>query len=348
MECNMSCRYCYARTRSSESMNFAILSKLLKEASKLDAKVINCIWHGGEPLLLGITFYEKAVKLQKEISDCIGIRFINKIQTNGVLVDDAFAYFFAINDFQVGISLDGPRGLHDSNRRLRGGLESYDKAIEGYYRLQKQNTSIGVMCVVTLETMKWKSEFVDWLLKINCQSISFNLDFNIQSKLLEEDWTAEYAEFLLYVENECSKQGLDISIRELIRARNCVNDCKNKTMFCSHIEPCFLVHSTIVPNGDIYLGCDRFVYGVGEKFITGNLFEGGFIKALKSPIYSSYEDQFLRGKRECRDMCPDFDFCVDRCVADWLVSDSMSRSHISECTAAKLSRAILNKEKSIG
>ena len=109
---------------------------------------ISFVWHGGEPTLAGLDFYRRAVELQKRyLPD--GWTCRNNIQTNGLLLDDAWCAFIAEADFDVGLSIDGAQWLHDRYRKDHGGHGSYERAANAIRRLQAHGVQADLLCTVT-------------------------------------------------------------------------------------------------------------------------------------------------------------------------------------------------------
>ena len=128
--CNLACRYCDADIYSNRRMSLDTVSQIIKKA--LDyADRVEFIWHGGEPLLMGIQFYEKVVELQKRYRR-EGQTIINDLQTNGTLISQEWVDFFKAIDFHVGVSLDGPPEVHNANRIFRNGQGSFEQVMRGY------------------------------------------------------------------------------------------------------------------------------------------------------------------------------------------------------------------------
>lgn len=124
--CNLDCHYCYYLDKAVQYggrqavMDDQLLELCIKQyirANEVDT--VQFCWHGGEPLLLGLDFYRRAMELQRRYAD--GKRIENTLQTNGTLVDEAWCDLFAANNFLVGLSLDGPGDIHDAFRLTRGG-----------------------------------------------------------------------------------------------------------------------------------------------------------------------------------------------------------------------------------
>lgn len=125
-----------------------ILEKYLKDHIEASTdEVISFSWHGGEPLLAGLSFYRKVVDIQKKYKPA-GRMIRNGIQTNGTLLNDEWCRFLSSENFSVGISIDGPAGLNDSMRVSVSGKPVYDMAIHGFEILKKYNIPSEILCVV--------------------------------------------------------------------------------------------------------------------------------------------------------------------------------------------------------
>ena len=120
--CNLDCSYCYYLDKAVQYggrqavMSDELLERYIRQYIEAnEVPTVTFCWHGGEPLLLGLDFYRRAVSLQEKYA--AGKRIENTLQTNGTLVDGAWCDFFAAHGFLVGLSLDGPQDLHDAFRR---------------------------------------------------------------------------------------------------------------------------------------------------------------------------------------------------------------------------------------
>src|SRR3989338_7663517 len=141
--CNLDCTYCYylkKKTLFPQTRNYKMEEPLLERfvaqyIAAQQGRHIQFVWQGGEPTLLGVPFFEKVVDLQRRYCPP-GKTISNAIQTNGTLVDQAWAQFFRQNDFLVGISIDGPRRMHDRHRLDRKGRPSFDAVMAGLGALQ--------------------------------------------------------------------------------------------------------------------------------------------------------------------------------------------------------------------
>lgn len=154
--CNLDCTYCYYLPTASlyeQPHQFRMSQETLEtyvrqfiEASP--GPTVPFFWHGGEPTLAGMDFYRRAVDLQRQYLP-EGWECWNNLQTNGTLLDDEWCAFLAAEHFDVGISIDGTRWLHDANRKDRRGRGSYDQVLAAVRRLQVHGIQPDLLCTVT-------------------------------------------------------------------------------------------------------------------------------------------------------------------------------------------------------
>lgn len=152
--CNLDCAYCYFLTKQAlyPHSRFRMGDELLEEYVRqyIDAQRVSEVtfaWQGGEPTLMGLPFYERAVALQEKYRRP-GMRIHNSFQTNGTLIDDAWAAFFARHHFLVGLSMDGPKTLHDAYRVDKGGAPTFDRVMRGRSFLEKHRVDYNILCTV--------------------------------------------------------------------------------------------------------------------------------------------------------------------------------------------------------
>lgn len=149
-QCNLSCSYCYQsdfRGGKTKRMSLEILRSVLEAAAKLPYRPLSIAWHGGEPLLAGKEFFRRAIHLLSEYFPKSG-EIKNSIQTSGVLLDDEWLDIFQEGGFAVGVSLDGPRDLHDMFRRTRAGKGTFDILVPIIERIHSRGLSLNAICVV--------------------------------------------------------------------------------------------------------------------------------------------------------------------------------------------------------
>ncbi len=154
--CNMRCSYCYYLDKGvvtydnalgAEVMSDALLKEYIAQYIEAnDVEVVTFCWHGGEPLLAGLPFYEKAMKYQRRYAKDKKIE--NNIQTNGLLINDEWCRFFKSNNFLVGISIDGPEDVHDAYRVNVGGGVTFKKVMGAIERMARHGVEFNTLSVV--------------------------------------------------------------------------------------------------------------------------------------------------------------------------------------------------------
>ena len=104
-------------------------------------------WQGGEPTLMGIDFFIKAIQFQEKYKKP-GMQIFNTIQTNGTLLNDAWCEFFRENNFLVGISIDGPQEFHDFYRKDKKGNSTFNRVMHGLRLMQKHSVDFNILATV--------------------------------------------------------------------------------------------------------------------------------------------------------------------------------------------------------
>lgn len=152
--CNLSCAYCYylPKRRLYPDGDFRMSDELLERFTRqyIEAQGVREVifgWQGGEPLLMGLDFFRRALALQ-ETYRRPGMRIVNTLQTNGVLLDDDWCRFFKQHDVLVGLSLDGPRALHDAYRVDPRGRGTFHRVMDGLALLKRHQVEFNVLTCV--------------------------------------------------------------------------------------------------------------------------------------------------------------------------------------------------------
>lgn len=173
--CNLACRYCYHGKLQKEShrhiMPLETFQKIVEDSRSL-SYAIDFLWHGGEPLLTGIPWYQTAMDIQKRVDFKGPVR--NVIQTNGTLINREWTQFFAENHFLIGISMDGPQNLHDANRCHRRGRGTFREVMQGIENLRAAKRAFGVITVVTRGNVKYPEEVYSAIRVSGARSCAFH------------------------------------------------------------------------------------------------------------------------------------------------------------------------------
>lgn len=165
--CNLRCGYCFYHDKNQQEFSLIdeeILEKLIKEYICYSPKKVYFIWHGGEPLMAGHSFFNKIIEIENKYRGKQQI-IKNAIQTNGTLLNERWAIFFKIHHFKVGVSLDGSEKTHDLFRRDMHGNGTFRKVIQGIKILRKNGIEPGIISVLTKPGLSHLAEDFEFLVR---------------------------------------------------------------------------------------------------------------------------------------------------------------------------------------
>lgn len=176
--CNLDCHYCYYLDKAEiyQGRQPRMTEKMLENLTKQyiesnDVPEVTFNWHGGEPLVMGLDFYRKAVELQQKYAG--GKIVHNTLQTNGTLITPEWADFFRENDFLIGISIDGPADIHDKFRKDKGGQNTFDKVMRGVNLLRQRGVQFNTMTTVNKASEGRGAEVYRFLKSIGSRYMQF-------------------------------------------------------------------------------------------------------------------------------------------------------------------------------
>ena len=259
--CNLSCRYCYTRLEQKHKKRLLtsadLLERVIKEFINSGHRRIEFLWHGGEPLLAGLGFFKKALKIQSKLRKELGHRIIivNSLQTNGTLLDDKIVSFLKANGFRVGVSLDGFSEIHNLNRLTKNGNGSYELVMKGLNLFQECGINFGITSVVTKKSLQYPEEILKFFLRHRIFNIHFLPYAEIDSsKDSINDYSITAKEYNIFLNDifeywkafERASKRLNILPEE---CKNCdyVNVCKGG---CGYFK--FLLPKTDKPQRDYF------------------------------------------------------------------------------------------------
>ena len=306
--CNLDCRYCYYLEKEKlypTGTGFRMEPPLLEEyirqyITSQAVPEISFAWQGGEPTLLGVEYFRQVVAFQKKHAG--GKRIQNALQTNGVLLNDEWCEFFTANNFLIGLSLDGPRELHDRYRVDKAGKPSFDRVLQGLGFLKKHKTEFNTLTVVNransqqpLEVYRFLKETGSTYLqfiplverKPNAGAKAHDLDFSeppTAGKWSPSEpvtaWSVEsrqYGEFLVAIFDEWVRQDVGKVFVQLF------DSALGSWMgvgasLCVFAETCGTA-LVLEHNGDLY-ACDHYVY---PRYKLGNLLNQTLEAMVSSP-----------------------------------------------------------------
>ena len=152
--CNLDCKYCYFLKKEAlfPGSDFRMPDAVLEEYTRqyIEAQPqpeVSFAWQGGEPTLMGLDFFRRAVAFQAKYRKP-GMRILNSLQTNAVTLDDEWCRFFRDHQFLIGVSLDGPRAMHDAYRVDKGGQATFARVMRGLRLLQQHGVEFNILTTV--------------------------------------------------------------------------------------------------------------------------------------------------------------------------------------------------------
>jgi len=316
--CNMRCDYCFYHSISEKRihqswgfMNFELLEKIVQKALNEAEDACTFAFQGGEPTLVGIGFYKKLVEYEKKYNQR-NIEINNAIQTNGLAIDEEWAYFFAQNNFLVGISLDGPKKIHDLYRVDNQGEGTFQRIIKAIHLFDQYHVKYNILTVVTAQVARhihkiynfFKNKSFIYLQFIPCLDPLDEEPGGYRFSLTPE----KYSYFLKtlfdlwYVDIMNSHV---ISIRYFDNLLQLLMEYPPEA--CGMVGQCncqFIIEA----NGGVY-PCDFYVL---DKWYLGNIKEKSFIELLKSPVSFKFVETSKYIDPKCHN-CPSFPICLGGC-----------------------------------
>lgn len=302
-DCNLDCSYCYAINQCDLAevfpfiMTHKVLENITRQALNMNTPVVKFIWHGGEPLLSGLHFFEEALELQTRYRRP-NQRVDNSIQTNGVLLNYEWVDFFKANNFSVGISIDGPDHIHNAQRTNNVGEPSFKAVLAGLNLLKENGVNFGVLAVVTKKSLDQAKEIFHFILGQGISSIDFlpcvEVDPNTGEITGLTPTPFELARFMIEMFDLWYEH--DDPLFKVRSFENILVGLAGQTpSLCTFSGNCSQ-HFAITPYGDLY-HCDWFIGQKNKCF--GNIVNQGLAELIQNEQYSEYVAGVNRPKIEC-------------------------------------------------
>jgi uncharacterized protein len=317
--CNMACRYCYYLGKKElypRAESFRMSDDLLDDyihqhllASRMDPVMF--AWHGGEPTLLGIEYFRRIVEIQTKYRT--GRRqIVNCIQTNGMLIDEAWCRFFSANRFHVGLSMDGPRELHDASRITTSGDPTHKQVLHAFTLLKRHRVSFDILCVVHAGNVRRPGAVYRFFRDIGVEFLQFLPLVRPDAASAPGDSVpaAAYGEFLCSIFDEWLERDVGrLVVQNFEEAALAARGLGHA--LCVFRETCGDV-IVVEHNGDAYC-CDHFVT---PSNCLGNIRQTPLSRLLESQQLHAFGLRKRDGlPKACRD-CEVLPFCNGGCPKD--------------------------------
>lgn len=329
--CNLRCKYCYYLEKSKlfpnehNTMDDETLERFIRDYIQSQSmQQVLFTWHGGEPMLRPLAFYEKVIELQKRYA---GGRIIeNSLQTNGTLITDEYAEFFAKNGWLIGVSIDGPREYHDAYRRSAGGGPTFDKVMKGIDILNRYKVEWNAMAVINNLNGDHPLEFYHFFKRIGCHYIQFTpvVDASRLGELTPYSVRPrQWGEFLCrlfdeWVRNDVGKYFIQIFDATLANWGGVAPGVCSLAKYCGHA-------GVMEHNGNVY-SCDHFVY---PEYLLGNIKTKGLVEMMYSERQTKFgHDKYDTLPRQCKE-CRWLFACNGECPKNRLLNTKDGESGLN-------------------
>jgi uncharacterized protein len=325
--CNLDCKYCFYLEKEKLypgerqwRMSDEVLTEYVRQyIQSQPGPEVYFAWQGGEPTLLGVDFFRKAVALQKQFAG--GKNISNALQTNGTLLDDEWCRFLAQEKFLIGLSIDGPRELHDQYRMDKGQKPTFDRVMHGLELLKQHRVDFNTLTVVSDANSRRPLEVYQFLKSIGSEFLQFIplVERTVPSKSHEVGFAAppvlghadnlkspvtpwsvqaeQYGKFLCAIFDEWVRRDVGKVFVQLFDVA-LGNWMGLGSSLCVFAEKCGAAMA-IEHNGDVY-SCDHYVY---PKYRLGNVMNqslGGMVGSPQQQKFGNDKADLLpRYCREC-------------------------------------------------
>jgi uncharacterized protein len=336
--CNLDCSYCFYLEKEKlypdaggMRMKPEVLAAYIRDyIAAQPGPVVHFAWQGGEPTLLGVDYFRNVIALQERYAE--GRTIENALQTNGVLLDDAWGEFLSRHHFLVGLSVDGPAHLHDAYRVDKGGQPTFDRVMAGLQVLKKHGVEFNTLTTVHRKNSPHALEVYRFLREAGSGYLQFIpiVERNAPPATTDGLWLApppdhadaatldaqvtpwsvrpaDYGQFLITIFDEWVRRDVGrVYVQQFDAAL--ANWAGEPAGVCVFTENCGRAVA-VEHNGDVY-SCDHYVY---PRYQLGNLLNTSLAALVDSP----QQQAFGRAKsatlpRFCRE-CPVRFACHGEC-----------------------------------
>lgn len=304
--CNLDCAYCYLPDRRRRRlMSVAVAECCARSVAAQDSShPVDVVWHGGEPTATPLPHFRALLAPFRELHAAGLVR--HGIQTNATLIDEPWCDLFLDQQFQVGISVDGP--LWANRHRLdRAGRDTHDRVLRGVCRLADAGVRFSAICVVTAETIGQVDALVDFFTHIGCASVGFNIEEQEGSRRspVEEEGAYQFWRRLV----KLRVGGNRMPVRDLDRLAGYLRRAHG-----DQVEPPRPVDPipTVGVDGQVVLLSPELL-GVSapryDDFLAGNVVRTPLPDMIRRAGQLRYVQEFGEALRSCAATCGFFDFC---------------------------------------
>lgn len=290
-DCNMNCRYCFYLEKSSlypqqkiHRMSEDTLEKLVSSYMNTDQPCYTFGWQGGEPTLMGTDFFKNAVSLQKKYGRPESL-VTNGLQTNATLINERLARFLAKYRFLLGVSLDGPRHIHDYYRKLHDGQGTFERVMKGIEILKNADVDFNILVLVNDYNFNRAGEIYNFLVENGFYYHQYIPCVEYDSEGKPEPFSINGEQWGIFLTELFNKWYPDDIYRVSIRLFDSILQymVNGRSTIC-HMKNDCCQYFVIEYNGDVY-PCDFFVR---KELKLGNVHTHSWEELLDSKKYMEF------------------------------------------------------------
>ena len=348
--CNIDCKYCFFLSKEAlypndkHRMSRATLETYIRQLLESHRTPrVTVAWQGGEPTLMKLDFFRRSVELVEKYRRP-GQEVQHTFQTNGILLDDDWCAFFKVHNFLVGLSVDGPREIHNTYRVDRGGQGTFERVMQGWRRLSRHGVEFNILCTVNAANekhgrtvyrffrdelgAKWM-QFIPIIERATADTISIanqgwseqpgrkRLLYTQTGNLVTERSVGgeQYGRFLIDIFEEWVRHDVGQIYVQLFDVT--LEAYFGRHLLCIHAPTCGY-GPALEHNGDLY-SCDHFVE---PRYRLGNIHETHMLELISSPEQRKFGNdkrdtltaqcQSCEVRPLCNGGCPKDRFAVSR------------------------------------
>ena len=314
--CNLDCDYCYLPQRNNpQKISSATLKASFSRVfeSGLLADRLTVVWHAGEPLVMPIGFYKEAFDIAERLRppQCV---VDHCLQSNGVLLNQAWCNFIRESDFRIGISIDGPAFLHDRHRKTRNGRGSFQRTLKGIRLLQDNGIVFHVITVLTRDSLQYPDELFDFYMENGISKVGLNIEeiegFHQDSTLAVQGVEEEYRRFIARFFRLVKQAQGRLSVREFNNTMGAIYAPSIKGVYNHQVTPFAIVSIDHLGNISTFspelIGQPSRSY---NDFVFGNVYQDELLSICTNPAYLKLAQEIQKGVQRCREQCEYFSIC---------------------------------------
>ena len=322
--CNLACDYCYlteeAKANTSKMPHEILRTTLrkVKQSKLLNAKTpLTIVWHAGEPMVAGLSWYKKAYEIIHEELDEVFEGSINtSFQTNGTLINQDWCDFIKKENIAVGVSVDGPEELNDINRKTRTGKGTFAKAEKGMKLLEENGIEFHIISVLTSKSIDKANLLYDFMKSKNVKQACFNVEesegVNQVSSLNSESSFKQVKDFF--------STYYDLSQKDKKNCRE-IDSVKKALVHWKPGAAKFIPYNqenwpfkilNVAYNGSFSTFSPELLGQKNAEFndyILGNVLYDNFEDCTKTDVYRRMTSDIRKGVKLCKKNCQYFDLC---------------------------------------